>query len=103
MMGKANKSLGILKRSFVSREPKMWKNLYTSLVRPYLEYASSVWNSLLQSEIDELKKVQRREKRISNEAYKLEYEERTKIWELTSLEERRKRGNLIQMFRQFKG
>ena len=43
MVGKANKALGILKRSFVSRESKLWKNLYTSLVRPHLEYTSSVW------------------------------------------------------------
>ena len=94
MVGKANKALGILKRSFVSRESKLWKTLYTSLVRPHLEYASSVWNSLLQREIDELEKVQRRATRIPTDAYRLEYEERVKIWDLTSLEERRKREGI---------
>ena len=70
MVEKENQALGILKRSLVSREPKLWKNLYTSLVRPHLEYASSVWNSLLQREIDELEKVQRRATRIATKAYK---------------------------------
>ena len=78
----------------MSRESKLWKTLYTSLVRPILEYASTVWNSLLQREIDELEKVQRRATRIPTDAYKLEYEERLKIWKLTSLEEREEREGI---------
>ena len=38
MVGKANRTLGMLKRTFESREPGLWKDLYVSLVRPYLEY-----------------------------------------------------------------
>ena len=103
MVGKANKVLGLLKRSFVSRESKLWKNLYTSIVRPHLEYASSVWKSLLQKEIDELEKVQKRATRIPTDAYKLKYEDRLKMWDLTNLEERRKRGDLIQMYKEVNG
>ena len=72
MMGKASKALEILKPPFVSKESKLWKTMYTFLVRPHLEYASSAWNSLLQTEIDELEKVQRRVTQIPTDAYKLE-------------------------------
>ena len=35
MVGKANKTLGMLKRMFESRDPGLWKDLYVSLVRPH--------------------------------------------------------------------
>ena len=54
MVGKANKILGMLKRTFESRDLKLWKELYVSLVRPYLEYAVQAWNPHLQSEIDKI-------------------------------------------------
>ena len=34
----------MLKRTFESREPKLWKDLYVSLLRPHLEYAGQAWN-----------------------------------------------------------
>ena len=45
MIGKANKALGVLMRTF---ESKMWKDLYVPLVRPHLEYAMQAWNPHLQ-------------------------------------------------------
>ena len=36
---KANHALGLIKRSFKTREKNTIKKLYTSLVRPHLEYA----------------------------------------------------------------
>ena len=44
MVGKANRMLGMLKKTFESRDPKLWKELYVSLVRPHLEYAVQAWN-----------------------------------------------------------
>ena len=38
MVGKANRILGMLKKTFESRDPKLWIELYVSLVRPHLEY-----------------------------------------------------------------
>ena len=34
---KANRILGMLKRTFYRRHPRLWRNLYVSLVRPHLE------------------------------------------------------------------
>ena len=50
----------MLKRTFESREPGLWKDLYVSLVRPHLEYAVQAWNPYLQGDIDKFERVQRR-------------------------------------------
>ena len=39
LMNKANRMLGLLKRTFESRYPSLWKDLNVALVRPHLEYA----------------------------------------------------------------
>ena len=34
--------LGMLKITYVSRETDLWKKLYSSMIRPHLEYAVQV-------------------------------------------------------------
>ena len=46
MVAKANRTLGMLKRTFESWEPGLWKNLYVSLVRLHLENAVQAWNCM---------------------------------------------------------
>ena len=41
---KANRVLGIIKRTFASRDANTIRLLYVTLVRPILDYASTVWN-----------------------------------------------------------
>ena len=41
---KANRMLGLISRTIKYRNPKSLMNLYKSLVRPHLEYCSTVWN-----------------------------------------------------------
>ena len=52
--------LGILKRTFVTRNTDLWNKLYTSMIRPHPEYAVRVWNPRLIGDIERLEKVQRR-------------------------------------------
>ena len=42
MASRANKVLGMLVRTFNSREASLWRTLYVSMVRPHLEFASTV-------------------------------------------------------------
>ena len=77
----------------------MWKDLYVSLVRPHLEYDVQAWNPHLQTDIDKVESVQRRTTRILTGFGKLEYEERLKRLGLTTLKERRLRGDLIEMYK----
>ena len=41
---KANRMLGMISRTIRYRHPTVLLNLYKSLVRPHLDYCSSVWN-----------------------------------------------------------
>ena len=44
---KANAIVGLIRRSFSFLDCKLFKKLYTTFVRPHLEYAQSVWAPLI--------------------------------------------------------
>ena len=92
----------MLKHTFVSRDVEIWKTLYCTYVRPHLEYAVSTWNPYLKRDIVTLEKVQRRATRFPNVLRGLSYDERLARMNLTSLEIRRVRGDLIQLFKVIK-
>ena len=62
---KANKVLGLLKRTVRNKNMKNFTILYKTLVRPILEYASPVWSPHLAKDIHEIEKLQRRASRIA--------------------------------------
>ena len=88
-VNKANRILGMLSRTFESREVDLWKQLYTSMVRPHLEYAIQVWSPSLEGDITQLENIQRRATRIPYKLKNMSYEDRLKVLGLTTLEERR--------------
>jgi hypothetical protein len=92
--------LGMLRRTFKTwSNTKTFKTLYTTFVRPHLEYAVPVWNSLNKKDIKKIEKVQKTATKMVPQLKHLPYEERLRIIGITSLEERRTRGDLIQMFK----
>ena len=58
-----------------------------------------VWNPHLQGDIDKIERVQRRVTRIPFGFAILQYEERLKRFNLTTLKDRRLRGDLIEMYK----
>ena len=96
---KANRVLGMLNKTFVSRDKEIWKKLYTSLVRPHLEYAASVWNPNRAKDIKLIEKVQERASRIPTELRDMNYENRLKEWNITRLKDKRVRGGVIQLYK----
>jgi len=44
VMPKANKVLGTIKRTIISRDANTIRLLYITLVRPILDYGSTIWN-----------------------------------------------------------
>ena len=48
---KANSMLGMLKRTFRFRGVDMWRRLYTTYIRPHLEFAASAWSPYLKKDI----------------------------------------------------
>ena len=95
----ANRMLAILRNTFVSRDPILWRRLYTTYVRPHLEYASATWSPYTKKDCQVLEKVQRNATKTSHVLKKLSYEERLTNLGLTTLEVRRERGDLIQLFK----
>ena len=100
----ANRKLGQIKRTFTYKSKGMVKKLYKALVRPHLEYCIQAWRPWLQKDVNLLENVQRRMTRlIPGWAETYTYEERLRLLNLTSLETRRLRGDLIEVFKIFRG
>ena len=55
---KANSIMGIIKRTFSNLGTEIFTKLYTSMVRPIMEYSSSVWSPYLKKDKSTLEKVQ---------------------------------------------
>ena len=96
---KANKMLGVLKNSFISREETLWKKLYTTYVRSQLEFCNQAWCPYLKGDINKIEKVQRRATKTAHSMKSSKYPERLAKLNLTTLEERRVRGDLITFFK----
>ena len=96
---KANRVLGMIKRTYVNRSMENILSLYKSLVRPHLEYCVQAWRPFLQQDIDNIERVQRRATRMISELANLEYSERLRRCNLTILEIRRHRANLLEVYR----
>ena len=56
----ASRSLGVLKRNIRSKIPELREMTYKTLVRPLVEYSSSVWSRYTKSNIARLEMVRRR-------------------------------------------
>ena len=100
---KANKTLRFIQRNLKGCKQPIKATAYTTLVRPTLEYASTIWDPYHQTNIKALESIQRRAARFATR----NYYDRTPgsvtsmlnnlQWE--SLEARRVRSRLIMFFK----
>ncbi|CAF1106835.1 unnamed protein product [Brachionus calyciflorus] len=74
-------------------------NKILGLVRPHIEYAIWAWHPTFEKEKLELERVQKRATKLVRNLKQLDYDSRLKALKLTNLEERRKRGDLIEFFK----
>src|SRR6218665_2570194 len=93
---KANSTLGMIRRTIVTRDKDKILRLYKSLVRPQLEYCIQVWSPHLKQDMEKLHKVPERPTEMLDGSKYLCYESRFITWGLTRLEKRRSRGNLSE-------
>src|SRR6218665_2299146 len=96
---KANSTLGMIRRTMVTRDKDTILRLYKSLVRPQLEYCIQAWSPYLKQDMEKLEKVQRRATKMIQGYKYLSYEERLIRCGLTTLEKRRSRGDLIEAYK----
>ena len=97
----AGKTLGFLRRNIKTKNEDIKQSAYKSLVRPQLEYASSVWSPHTQKNIKKVERVQRRAARWVKHNYS-PYESVTNMvdslgWR--TLEQRRADTRLILFYK----
>ena len=103
IVNKAKSVIGWIKRSLISRNRLVMINVYKTLVRPHVEYAVQLWNLPAVhgnwNHIMELEDVQRSFTRLVEGIELLPYKYRLKELQLTTLLERRMRGDIIETFK----
>ena len=83
----------------LSDESDASANIYKTFVRPKLEFAVAAWNPWLEMDKKALEKVQERLIRLLSDAKGKTYEEKLEDVGLTTLTERRERGDAIEAFK----
>ena len=99
----AMRVLSMIRRSFVSISKELFIFLYTTYVRPHLEYCAPIWSPYLVRDIDVSEKVQKRATRLVKGYDRLPYEQRLKSLGIYTLFCRRQRGDLIEVFKILNG
>jgi len=96
---KAMSVMRLTKRNFKSIDIEEFNLLYKAYIRPHLEYCIEVWSPYLRKDIECLERVQRRPTKLVGSLKKKPYAERLKALQLTTLEKRRLRGDLIKTYK----
>jgi len=103
MVNKANRLLGQIKRSFVIRDSKSMLQLYKATIRPILEYGSPVWSPWKKKQIIQIEQLQRRFTKLIDGMGGLSYNQRLEKLNLPTLQYRRRREQLIQVYKLLHG
>ena len=95
-VNKANQLVGLIRRTFTHNDKEMVKRMYTSIVRPHLEYGNIIWYPQLKKDVNLIERVQRRVTKLIPELQSLNYETRLRELNLPTLVNRRYRGDAIE-------
>ena len=106
-LAKANKMIAWVSRNVICKDKIIMATIYRCLVRPHLEYCVQCWCPTPRfgnwGLILSIEKVQRKFTRLVNDIGTLSYGARLKSLKLTTLAERRMRGDLIETFKVVRG
>ena len=97
-ISKANQRIGIIRRNFKFLNQNLFLTIYNSMVRPILEYASSVCYTMYKQDSEAVENVQHRATKLLLHLRKLPYPERLRRLNLPSLVYRRCIADLIQVY-----
>ena len=96
---KANSIAGLISRTINFKTKEIMILLFKALVRPIIEYGNVVWSPYLRKYIDQIEDVQRRFTKKIIGLTDMNYGERLVQLKLPSLEYRRLRGDLIEVYK----
>ena len=100
---KANSVLGQMSRAFHFRDKVVWIRLYKTFVRPHLEFCVQAWCPWYKKDIELLENVQKRAVNMVTGLRSNSYEDKLKELNLPSLQARRTRGDMIQVWKYLHG
>jgi ribonucleases P/MRP protein subunit RPP40 len=100
---KASRALGMMKRTLNTRRHDILLRLYKTLVRPHLEFCTPAWSVHYKMDAQLLERVQHRFTKMIPKLARLPYNERLNRLGITTLEERRNRADLIEMYKMYRG
>ena len=98
-VGKANRMLGLIRRSFTYLDANTMRALFTALVRPYLEFSNTAWHPQFEKDKKLIENVLRRATKIIPGLKDLPYEERLIRTRIPSMAYRRIRGDMIETYK----
>lgn len=98
-VNKANKILGLIRRSYEFLNGETMKMLFTALVRPHLEFANSAWSPRYKKDKILIEGVLHRATRCVPGTKGLKYSERLELLNIPSMSYRRIRGDLIEVYK----
>ena len=96
---KANRVLGLIKRGFDFLDEGNVTLLYKIMVRPIVEYCNTAWGPSYKVDQKKVEQIQRRATRLVTSLRHLPYEDRLEKLDLPSLTYRRKRGDMIMVYK----
>ena len=88
-----------IRRGFSRIDPPLFKRLYSTFVRPHLEFSVQAWRPWLTKNIKVLKHVQQRSAKLVNGLKYLAHVERRKILNIPSVSSRMDRADLILVYK----
>ena len=91
--------LKTITRNFHYRDRNVFLRLYKQYVRPHLEFASQAWSPWLSSDINIIEKVQEKALGMVSGLKNKEYSKRCREVGLDSLQTRRERHDILQVFK----
>ena len=99
MCNKTRKLIGLFYRTFYkhSSSETMLK-LYSTFIRPHLEYAAAAWDPFLKKDIDLLEDVQTFALKVCIKSWNRNYEELLSMTHLSTLQSRRQKFKLCHIF-----
>lgn len=95
---KCNSRLFLYNKVFHNKSAHFVNKMYKTYVRPILDFNAPIWSPHLKKDINTIEQIQRRVSKVPLNLKSKSYLQRLKSLNLTTLESRRKRGDLIYSY-----
>lgn len=106
----ALKTIGMVRRSFGMVTSRQFLKIYKTYIRPKLDYANSITCPFTEQDVQLIERVQRKALKLIKWTFSekhliddMEYVNRLRFLGLTTLETRRARGDMIEVYKLFHG